>query len=518
MGSRQSPVPTPATSTPRFRAVAAIAAFGLFIQTTAPIGLTAAQAGAKPVPSAQAAAPGKPAAQAGAAPAKPRLPSPIVDGGWPRIYDLPSGGTILVYQPQVASWDNQRHLVAYSAVSQRAKGGEKPAIGTIKIEADTQVSLPERLVSFQKMKIVEANFQTLQKDQIREITTEIDKAIPDDERVIALDRVLANLDKSQVIPKNVEGVKADPPTIFFSTTPAVIMNLDGEPIWSPIKENDLKFAVNTNWDLFQHAPTSTLYLRNNDTWLKATDVKGTWSPAGTLPDSFKKLPAEDNWKDVKANLPGKAVAATAVPKVFVSLQPAELILLTGPPAYRPVQGTGLQWVSNTESDVFRMGTTGAVYYLVAGRWFTAADFTGPWTFATPTLAGRLQEDSARARALARSRVCPRDRSSHRSRAPRGDSANRSREQEGGQGAGRGIPGRSAVHADREDDGGARREHRQGRLQDRRSLLHVLPGGVVRRQKCVRSMGGRRIGAGADLSDSRQLALASRHLRHDRGRQ
>ncbi len=197
--------------------------------------------------------------------------------------------------------------------------------------------------------------------------------------------MLSNLDKSQVIPKNVEGVKADPPTIFFSTAPAVIMNLDGEPIWSPIKENDLKFAVNTNWDLFQYTPTNTLYLRNNDTWLKATDVKGPWSPAGKLPASFTKLPAEDNWKDVKANLPGKPVAASAVPKVFVSLQPAELILLTGVPVYRPVQGTGLQWVSNTESDVFRMGTTGAVYYLVAGRWFTAADFTGPWTFATPTL-------------------------------------------------------------------------------------------------------------------------------------
>ena len=64
--------------------------------------------------------------------------------------------------------------------------------------------------------------------------------------------MLAELDKSQIIPKNVEGVKADPPPIFFSTTPAVLVNLDGDPIWSPIKENDLKFAVNTNWDLFQH--------------------------------------------------------------------------------------------------------------------------------------------------------------------------------------------------------------------------------------------------------------------------
>jgi hypothetical protein len=350
----------------------------------------AGQQPAKPAaPTAQAppkpAAPGaKPAAPTGTKPAAASTANTDpVDGGWPRLYDLPTGGTVLVYQPQVASWDKQTHMVAFSAVSHRAKAADKPAYGTIKIEADTKVSVADRLVSFQNMKIVEANLSTLSKEQLREAVAAIDKAIPPDERVIALDRVLANLDKSQIVPKNVEGIKADPPTIFFSKTPAVIVNLDGDPIWSPIKENDLKFAVNTNWDLFQHVPTNTYYLRHNESWLKATDVKGPWTAGGTLPDSFKKLPAEENWKDVKASLPGKPLKA--VPKVFVSSQPAELILLTGEPSYLLVQGTNLLWVSNTESDVFRMGKTGPVYYLVAGRWFSAPDFTGPWTFATPNM-------------------------------------------------------------------------------------------------------------------------------------
>ena len=342
------------------------------------------------------------------------------------------------------------------------------------------------------MKIVEANFSTLQKEQVREVVAAIDKALPDDERVIALDRVLANLDKSQIVPKNVEGIKADPPTIFFSKTPAVIVNLDGEPVWSPIKENDLKFAVNTNWDLFQHGPSNTLYLRNNDAWLKAADVKGPWTPAGTLPDSFKKLPAEDNWKDVKANLPGKPINASAVPKVFVSQQPAELILLTGEPNYVLVQGTGLLWVSNTESDVFRMGKTGPVYYLVAGRWFSAPDFAGPWTFATPSLPADFKKIPPRARALARAGVGSRNRSGRRSGSRGPDSADRAGQQEGNEGAGRRVPGRSAVHADRDDDRAARREHRQGRLQGRRDLLHVLPGRVVRRKERLGSMGGRQL--------------------------
>ena len=380
----------------RHAAAAVCAALSLLVQPLTPLlaGQAPASQTAKPAaPPAQPTA--KPAAApAGSKPAAPAAAAAPVDGSWPRFYDA-GGASVLLYQPQISSWENQKHLVAFSAVSVRqnaapqsstpATGSEKPAVGTVKLEADTKVSVSDRLVSMQNIKISEANFQTLSKDQIQNIVGAIDKALPDDDKVIALDRVLANIDKSQIIPKNVEGIKADPPTIFFSKTPAVIMNIDGDPIWSPIKDNDLKYAVNTNWDLFQYGPTSTLYLRNDATWLKGTDVKGPWAPAGKLPDSFNKLPAEDNWKDVKASLPGKAVAASAVPKVFMSTKPAELILLTGEPAYQAVKGTGLMWVSNTESDVFRMGKTGEVYYLVAGRWFSAPDFVGPWKFATTSL-------------------------------------------------------------------------------------------------------------------------------------
>ncbi|HEY7445409.1 MAG TPA: hypothetical protein VH701_23480 [Vicinamibacterales bacterium] len=367
------------------RTVATAAALSLMAQTS-PLMTLAAQQAQTPSKAATSPAPKPPQTTVPAPAAAPATSAAPIDGGWPRAYDLPGGGNILVYQPQVASWARQKDLVAFSAVSYRPKAGDKTAMGTIKLEATTDVSLEERLVNFKNMKIVEANFQTLSKDQLQEVVARIDKAIPDDDRVIALDRVLANLDKSQIVPKNVEGIKADPPTIFFSKTPAVIVNLDGEPIWSPIKDNDLTYAVNTNWDLFQYGPTKTFYLRNNDTWLKATDLKGAWSPAGTLPASFSKLPAEENWKDVKSNLPGKSIQASAVPKVFVGFQPSELILLRGEPSYVLVQGTSsLLWVSNTDSDLFRMGRTGSVYYLVAGRWFSAPDFTGPWTFATPSL-------------------------------------------------------------------------------------------------------------------------------------
>jgi hypothetical protein len=388
-------------------AVAAALSLGLqpFVSTIAATGQTTT----KPAAATQAQAPAKPAtatAQPTAGGAKPATASAAtaapLDGGWPRVYNLTSGGSILVYQPQISSWEAQKHMIAFSAVSYRTPGAEKPVLGTFRLESDTNVAVADRLVMLKKVKIAEANFQTLPKEQVQEIAAAFEKSLPDTEIVIALDRILANLDKSQIIPKNKEGVKADPPTIFFSKTPAVLMNLDGEPIWSPIKDNDLKYAVNTNWDLFQHTPSSTYYLRNDSSWLQAKDVKGPWSTAGKLPDSFNKLPADENWKDVKAALPPKA-AASPVPKVLVAMQPSELILLTGEPKYAQVPGTALFWVSNTESDVFRMGKTGLVYYLVAGRWFSAQDFTGPWTFATPSLPDdfkKIPVEHGRSRVLA----------------------------------------------------------------------------------------------------------------------
>jgi len=292
----------------------------------------------------------------------------------------------------------------FAAVSYLGPTAKEPALGTIKVESSTKVAVDERLVNFADMKVLESNFPTVPREQLKTVVEEIVAALPVDERVIALDRVLANMDSSLIKPNNVEGVKADPPTIFFSKTPAVLVNIDGEPIWAPIPQNDLKSAVNTNWDLFEHSPTTTYYLRHDRIWLKASAVKGPWSPAGTLPESFKKLPDDENWKDVKSSLPGQKVSGSQMPKVFVSYEPAEMILLRGEPSYVSVSGaTPLLWVNNTDSDVFRMSRTGAVYFLVSGRWFSAPDFVGPWTFASQALPAEFKQipvEHERSRVLA----------------------------------------------------------------------------------------------------------------------
>lgn len=335
-------------------------------------------------------------------------PTATADIGWPRTYTT-DAGTIVLYQPQIASWDAQAHIVAWSAVSYEAKAEpqakEKPRthLGTIKIEADTEVALEDRLVRFNDFETSEVSFSTLSRDDTRAVVERLRQAMPASERVIALDRVLAAVDRSAIRPKDTPGVKSDPPMIFTSTKPAILLNIDGPTVWNPIKNLDLEYAVNTNWDLFRYTPSNTLYLLNGKTWLQAPAVEGPWSPAGKLPPSFKKLPEDGNFTDVKPNVPGKSVSEKSMPTVFFSSGAAELVLFTGQPVYQAVPGTSLFWLSNTESDIFRLGKTGAFYYLVAGRWFSAADLAGPWTFATPNLPDdfrKIPVEHARSRVLA----------------------------------------------------------------------------------------------------------------------
>src|SRR5689334_13470997 len=122
------------------RAVALATAVSFALTPAAPLEAAPAQAPAAspavgppapkpPAPKPAPAASPAPSTAAAAAPANPP------DLGWPRAYATPSGGKIIVYQPQIATWEGQKQMTAFAAVSYEAKGATKPALGSIKLEA-----------------------------------------------------------------------------------------------------------------------------------------------------------------------------------------------------------------------------------------------------------------------------------------------------------------------------------------------------------------------------------------------
>ena len=262
-----------------------------------------------------------PAAKAPAAKPPPASPGAgPADQGWPRAYSTASGAALVIYQPQVASWTDQKHAVLYLGRVLHAEGRDRSRRSArIKLEADTERrARPSGSSTSRTSRSPSRTSRRSTREQVRRPSPEISRDMPRDERVIALDRVLANIDKSQIIPKNVEGVKADPPPIFFSKTPAVLVNIDGDPIWSADQEQRSEVRRQHELGSVPARPDQDLLPAQRQGLAEGGDVNGPWTPAGTLPESFKKLPADDNWKDVKARLPGTPLSDSQAPTVFVS--------------------------------------------------------------------------------------------------------------------------------------------------------------------------------------------------------
>lgn len=305
------------------------------------------------------------------------------DGGWPRVISSEAGAKVKIYQPQVEEWKDQKSMVAWSAVEFLASGRTQSELGAVKWEAQTAVAMEERLAQFQNIRLNQVSFPTLNQAQSRDITKALSALFPKEGLVIALDRVLAAVDKSAINAKGV-AINQNPPPIFYASRPSLLVQFDGEPILSPIKDSTLKFVVNTNWDMFQDQDTKQFYLRHEKVWFSGPSIEGEWVPVKKLPKSFETLPMDANWDDVKTAMPPKDIRKSNAPLLYFSKQPAELILTTGKPKTEAVGKSKLLWIKNTESDVFQM-KKGNYYFLVSGRWFSAAKLEGPWKFATPEL-------------------------------------------------------------------------------------------------------------------------------------
>src|SRR5581483_320307 len=91
-----------------------------------------------------------------------------------------------------------------------------------------------------------------------------------------------------------------------------------------------------------------------------------------------------------------------IPTVYVAFGPAELIETRGAPVYKPIPGTGLEYVENTNGDIFRL--SGEYYVLISGRWFKAPSLDGPWMFVgksdTPSDFAKIPVTSPKATVLA----------------------------------------------------------------------------------------------------------------------
>jgi hypothetical protein len=302
------------------------------------------------------------------------------DPGWPRQITKP-GGKLVYYQPQVDSWQSYSLLKWRMAFSLTPAGG-KTVLGAMSMQGDTVVNTDEHMVQINNPRITNAYFPSLDSATAANMQQLLKSFVPPGV-TISLERVVAYMKK----PATVKGVALnnDPPVIYISQRPAILLEIDGKPVLAKIPDTSLQFVVNTHWPLFQDQSSSTYYLFAGQVWMKAKSLEGPWAQTADLPKDMKKLPKIPAWEGLKKVIPPPKTPNAVVPAVYYSTSPAVMILFDGPPVYTPIQGTQLVYASNTDSPVFVYSPTKQMYFLTAGRWFSASSLKGPWTFASMNL-------------------------------------------------------------------------------------------------------------------------------------
>jgi hypothetical protein len=340
-----------------------------------------------------------------AAPASATAPAAEpVDGGWPREVKT-SAGLVTAYQPQLDAWDGSR-LSFYAAVALREAPEANPIYGVVWGEGRTVVDKDSRLVTFSERHIRKLVLPSAP-DREKALLEVVNKEVAPLTRTLALDRLAAMLEMAEADRAlRALTLKNDPPRIVFSYQSAILVTIDGEPVWRSVKDTKLERVLNTRV-LVVRKGEDRVYVRLFDGWMTAKSLEGPWTVEKKPPKELQAALADAKASgQVDLLLGGNPNDPKTLPSlkqegrwpvILVGTTPSELIVIESGPNFVAIPGTGLSYVQNTTGNVFRLASDQKLYVLVSGRWFRATTFEGTWEYvandALPEDFAKIPDDS-----------------------------------------------------------------------------------------------------------------------------
>jgi hypothetical protein len=340
------------------------------------------------------------------------IPSFAEGKNWPREISVPEA-EIVIYQPQLESFSGDK-LSSRAALSVTVKDATELVFGAAWFDCRVETDREARTVDLVDIKVSAVKFPDAREEHLEKLTAILEREIPIQELTIDLDELLAALDLVEREQAAAEDLGTTSPEIIFTTGPAVLVVIDGDPELRAIEETDLMRVINTPFLTLLDSPTKSYFLRGGDLWFRAAEIKGDWSLESDPPQSVTAYATRLDEEAAAFEATGEAGdteppadAASAqdqIPQVFVRTTPAELIQTDGEPTYSPISGADLLYMSNTETDVFLTIGTQEFYVLLSGRWYTSKDMTGTWTYVPsgelPEAFAAIPPDSERGHVLA----------------------------------------------------------------------------------------------------------------------
>jgi hypothetical protein len=161
----------------------------------------------------------------------------------------------------------------------------------------------------------------------------------------------------------------------FSSAPALMIRIDGEPMYRAVEGAALQRVINTQ-SLIVRDESGVYYLRVGGHWLEAYELAGPWS-TGVGPEGAATV-LEQAVNEHGVDLLEDEDGSSAI--VYVSTSPAALIVTRGEPQFAAVDGTSLLYVTNTTSCVLTEPTDSELYVFASDRWFRSWTTSGPWEY------------------------------------------------------------------------------------------------------------------------------------------
>jgi hypothetical protein len=181
---------------------------------------------------------------------------------------------------------------------------------------------------------------------------------------------------------------AAPSAVFVSTTPAELIQTTGAPQYAPIPKTELAYVSNTSSDVFRDVKTQDYYVLLAGRWYQSKSLDGgwTWVSGSKLPKDFERIPPNHPKASVLVSIPGteqarEALIANQIPQTAAIRRSQAKLTVTydGPPQFRPIEGTSMEYAINTPFEVVH--AAGRYYAVENGVWFVAEAPAGPWVVA-----------------------------------------------------------------------------------------------------------------------------------------
>jgi hypothetical protein len=132
--------------------------------------------------------------------------------------------------------------------------------------------------------------------------------------------------------------------------------VDGDPKFEAIENSGFERVINTPFLIVREKKKQVYYIFGENHWYTSSNFD-TWTYTAKVPVKLEEIAkeaigeSETGTGESAENAPGEAVEEDVIPEILVRTSPAELLQSNGEPAFAPIQGTSILYMTNTADDI-----------------------------------------------------------------------------------------------------------------------------------------------------------------------